>query len=278
MSGYLFAVTIALLSWWFSTGLILLLNHLPRSTHRWSFGAASLVLVLSLACLPATSLDTSTTGAVVGFVLALLVWGWLEMGYLMGIVTGPHSAPCPAQASTRQRFFLAIATSLYHEFAVVLLAGCVLALTWGGPNQVATLTFITLWLMRWSAKLNLFLGVRNYNGQWLPEHLRYLDSYTSRRRMNPLFPVSVLLGIAVTADLFFAAATSETRFGAVGNTLVGTLVALAVLEHAFLMLPLRDAALWQWALPRSRGSESAGPTAEAAVGAGAKGLPAQSQL
>jgi putative photosynthetic complex assembly protein 2 len=278
VSGYLLAVAVALLSWWFSTGVILILNHLPRSTYRWSFGAATLVMAGSLACLPATSLDTSTAGAVTGFVLALLIWGWLEMGYLMGIVTGPHGAPCPPQASTRQRFFLAIATSLYHEFAVLLLAGCVLALTWQGPNQVATLTFITLWLMRWSAKLNLFLGVRNYNGQWLPVHLRYLDSYTRRRHMNALFPFSLLLGVAAAVNLYCEAIVSSTGFGAVGNTLVGTLVSLAVLEHVFLMLPLGDAALWQWALPHSRRGDDPFPASRGSGGSTADGLPAQSQL
>jgi putative photosynthetic complex assembly protein 2 len=42
-------------------------------------------------------------------------------------------------------------------------------LTAGGENRVAAATCATLGLMRWSAKLNLFLGVRNYNQDWLPE-------------------------------------------------------------------------------------------------------------
>jgi putative photosynthetic complex assembly protein 2 len=280
VSSYLLAVVVALFSWWFSTGVILMLNHLPRSTYSRSFMAATLVLLGSLACLPATAQDISTTGAVTGFVLALLIWGWLEMGYLMGIVTGPRGAPCPSGASTQERFVLAVATSLYHELAVVLLAGCVLALTWQAPNQVATATFVTLWLMRWSAKLNLFLGVRNYNGHWLPVHLRYLDSYIRRRRMNALFPISVLLGVAATAGFYHGALTSGTEFSAVGNTLVGSLVALAVLEHAFLMLPLGDAALWRWALPGSGDKQERFPTGRAGGGGGTAGdgVPAQPQL
>ena len=35
------------------------------------------------------------------------------------------------------------------------------ALTWGGANQVGTWTFLVLWVMRLSAKLNVFLGVPN---------------------------------------------------------------------------------------------------------------------
>jgi hypothetical protein len=34
-----------------------------------------------------------------------------------------------------------------------------------------------------------------------------------------------------------------------GHVLVGALVGLAVLEHWFLVLPLHESTLWQWALP-----------------------------
>jgi hypothetical protein len=37
---------------------------------------------------------------------------------------------------------------------------------------------------------------------------------------------------------------------AVGLSLISTLLVLAILEHWFLVLPLRDAALWSWALAR----------------------------
>ncbi len=257
MDGYLLAITVAMLGWWFSTGLILILNHLPRHTHRWSFAAATVLLLASLALLPTVSAQATSAGAVAGFLLALLIWGWLEMGYLMGFVTGPLNAPCPTNASTRQRFFLAIATSLYHELSVLALAGLVMVLSWEAPNQVATLTIITLWLMRWSAKLNLFLGVRNYNGDWLPEHLRYLDSYTRRRSLNPLLPLSLAIGAYLTWHLFLGALGGTTGYEVVANTLVGTLMALAVLEHACLALPLREALLWQWALPNDRDGEPA---------------------
>ena len=45
--------------------------------------------------------------------------------------------------------------------------------------------------MRESAKLNLFLGVRNLSEEFLPAHLAYLQSYFRRRSMNMLFPFSV---------------------------------------------------------------------------------------
>lgn len=248
MGSYLLAISIALVAWWFSTGLILLLNHRPRSTYWLSFSAASLVLAGSLFYLPSVSAQTGQADAILAFILALLIWGWLEMGYLMGIITGPRNTACPAVRSERQRFKLALGTSIYHELAVVFLGVCIIALTWGEPNQVATQSFICLWLMRWSCKLNIFLGVRNYNGQWLPPQLHYLDSYTRRRTMNPLFPLSVTLGTLAAVHFFAAAHASHTAFGEVGNLLVATLIALAVIEHVFLMLPLGEAVLWRWAV------------------------------
>jgi hypothetical protein len=46
------------------------------------------------------------------------------------------------------------------------------------------------------------------------------------------------------------AATSAT--GEVGAALLFALAALGALEHLFLALPLRDGALWRWAIPARR--------------------------
>ena len=53
-------------------------------------------------------------------------------------------------------------------------------------------TYLVLWGMRQSAKLNLFLGVRNLGVEFLPQHLRYLQSFFRRRAMNALFPLSIV--------------------------------------------------------------------------------------
>jgi len=97
--------------------------------------------------------------------------------------------------------------------------------------------------------LNLVLGVRNYNQSWLPEHLAYVHSYIPRRVLNPLFPVSVVVGGVVTFLLFNAAMQTPELGLMIGLTLAGAIAALGTLEHLFLMAPLRDAALWDWAAP-----------------------------
>jgi len=108
---------------------------------------------------------------------------------------------------------------------------------------------VILWLMRWSAKLNLFLGVPNLN-DWLPDHLAYLKTYMPKRSMNLLFPVSVTLPTVIVVLLASQALGPDARdFSSVGLILAATLLALGILEHWLLVLPLPDEALWAWALP-----------------------------
>ena len=71
--------------------------------------------------------------------------------------------------------------------------------------------------------------------------------------MNLLFPVSVSLGMALTAWLAMQAAVpGVTPFGAAGLTFAATMMGLAVIEHWFLVLPLPFARLWDWALTLRR--------------------------
>jgi putative photosynthetic complex assembly protein 2 len=242
----------ALFVWWFSTGLILYLDGLPKRTYGWSFGGATLLLVAALMGLRQSSDDASVYGAYVAFTCAVLVWAWVEVSFLMGFVTGPRATPCPPEAVGWRRFGAAVQVILHHELAIFALAATVVAATWGEVNQIGTWTFLILWSMRQSAKLNLFLGVRNLNEQFLPDHLSYMQSYFRRRRMNLLFPVSVTVATGLAALIWERALDPEvSAFATAGLALVGTLLTLAILEHWFLVLPLPTDALWSWGL-RSR--------------------------
>ncbi|MBV8868454.1 MAG: DUF3623 family protein, partial [Acetobacteraceae bacterium] len=48
MAHYLAPVLFALFVWWFSTGLIIFLDGLPRRTFRWSMLGATVLLAASL--------------------------------------------------------------------------------------------------------------------------------------------------------------------------------------------------------------------------------------
>lgn len=249
MIDYALPVVIAAFLWWFSTGLVLLLDGLPRTTYRWSLAASSGLALIGLAAIAATARDISVVGAYVAFVGALLVWGWQELTFLTGAVTGPRRQGSSARRGSRQHFAHAVAAILWHELAIAAAGLLIAAMVWHGSNPVALWTYLVLWTMRTSAKLNLFLGVRNANADLLPPHLSYLQTYFQRRSLNALFPLSVAAGTVVACLLVQRALAPEASAGQVaGVMLVAALMALAVIEHWLMVLPININALWQWAL------------------------------
>jgi putative photosynthetic complex assembly protein 2 len=245
-------ILFTLVVWWVSTGAILYLDGLPRRTFRWSMAGATVLLLAALYGLAATRGDNTIAGAYIAFTCAVVIWGWQEVGFLLGYITGPRQAPCPPGATEWQRFGLAVQTIMYHELALLVLAVAVFGIAWDAPNPVGAWTFAVLLVMRLSAKLNLFLGVRNWSDELLPPHLAYLQTYFQRRPMNLLFPVAVTAATVVAALLWAEAlGPHSSPFDATALTFAGTLLALAVLEHWFLVIPMPTTALWSWGL-RSR--------------------------
>jgi putative photosynthetic complex assembly protein 2 len=254
MSDPALAVVFVLLAWWLSTGTVMVLNGLRRATFRRTLIGASALALVGLYGLHWSSQHQSGLAAYLAFCCALVVWAWHELSFLLGFVTGSRREPCPPGAVGWQRFTLATAAVIHHEVALALTQLAMVGLTWGAPNQVGTWTFLLLWIMRLSAKFNLFLGVRNITEEFIPTHLRYLVSYFRRARINPLMPVSVLSASAVVVHLAIeASADGATGFVLVGRTLLATLLGLAVLEHVFLAFPMPDALLWRWAIRPGHG-------------------------
>jgi putative photosynthetic complex assembly protein 2 len=249
MTQYALPLLYTLFVWWFSTGVILFLNGMPSWTFKWTMLGTTVVLVAALIGLAATRDDTRIAGAYLAFTCGVLVWAWQEVAFLLGYVTGPRRTPCPVASSGWGRAGHALMAVLHHELALVVLGGAVLAVTWGGDNPTGLWTFMILWVMRQSAKLNVFLGVRNLNEGFLPAHLKYLQTYFTRRAMNGLFPVSVIASTIVAVLIWQAAgAVDSSAFDTTALTFAATLLTLAVLEHWFLVLPLPFEALWSWGL------------------------------
>lgn len=248
---------VAAFAWWFATGAILWLDQRPARSYPFSFGVASLAMIAAAAGLAAASRDSGPAGAYAAFFCALMLWGWQEMAFLMGFVTGPNTKACPPDARGWRRFRLAAGTLIYHEVAIALTALGVVALAWGQPNQTGPATFLVLMVMRLSTKFNIFLGVANMAEQFLPPHLDYLKSYFRRRAFNPLFPASLVFALglaAIAADIALRA--PDGSGAAIGASLVFALIALAVIEHVMLMTPAPEIGLWRWA----RGAGKIAPT------------------
>ncbi len=261
MASFVLPLLFTLFVWWFSTGVILYLDGLPQRTFKWTFAGASVVCVLGLFGLATSAGDTSVASAYCGFTCALLVWAWQEVAFLLGYVTGPRRVACDPTVTGLRRAAMALQTILHHEFALMLLGGSILVVTWNQPNQTGWWTFAVLWAMRQSAKLNVFLGVRNLGENFLPPHLLYLKTYFVRKAMNPLLPITVAVASVVVFPIWqHVGRASATAFEVTSNALVGSLLSLAILEHLLLVLPLPSEKLWRWGMrSRTAGASSIAP-------------------
>lgn len=248
--------------WWFTTGAVILLGRLPAATHGWSLAGATLVLIASLVALKVSSESVTTTNVVITFSAVIGIWAWHEMSFLFGYVTGHRPEPCPDWASGWTRFRFAFAALSHHELALLATFVVVVALTWGAENLYGLGAFAILWLMRITAKLNLFLGVPHFSEEVLPSRLAYLASYFRKRQVAGFFMATLILsgGVALVLVIRLVTAVDLDPAHTVGMIMLISLLVLAILEHVFMAVPFADIALWRWALideEQGRGPEGA---------------------
>ncbi len=246
MATYAWPALFAIGIWWLSTVAIMYLSNLSPRTFRWSLSAVSGLALIALAMSGSIGQNKTEAGAYLGFVLGLTVWAWHEMTFLTGLVTGPQTRLCPPNAGGLDRLMRAIGAILWHELAIIATAAALAVLTWHSPNKMALWTFCLLWGMRTSAKLNLFLGVRNLSVDLLPERTRYMASHFKQAPCNWFFPFSIMASTALAGTLF--AAGQPGAFSGAGYTLLGALLCLGILEHLMLVLPGSLNWMWRWSL------------------------------
>ena len=258
-----------LFAWWFCTGVIFYLDGLPKRTYWMSLSAASFVAACAIIGVIASSRVETVSSAYVAFTCAVLIWGWQEMLFLMGVLAGPSKAPLPAGVSESMRFKLATRSVIHHELALLGVGILLLLVTWRSPNQVGGATYMLLWLMRLSAKLNLFVGVRNTYAHLLPAHIAYLGRYFRQRKtFSAFFVISTTFAILLTTSLWlFVSFGTSQFFSQTGATLIASLMTLAVIEHFFLVLPIPMERLWSAALANRKNSASRNDTASAITAA-----------
>ena len=243
----------ALFVWWFSTGAILWVVKTAETKGPGAGIRATLwglpMLGLGLWGFWVTLSDTSVFGACAAFLSALCIWGWIELAFLTGVITGPNVYPLPPGTREWERFIRAWGTLAYHE---MLLVGTLISLVLvgeGAANIFGVWTFAMLFVARISAKLNLYLGVPKINVGFLPDALQHLATYFRIRPLNWLFPISVsalTFAVACWLERIYAA---ETQSAVIGFSLLTAITALALLEHWVMVLPIPDEKLWRWMLP-----------------------------
>lgn len=247
------AALVALFVWWFSTGAILFAvrraDQGGSHARLWACLMTLPFLVLGAAGFIDTLGDKSIAGVYVAFLSALALWGWIELTFLTGTITGPSSSGALAGVPEWERFTRAWGTVAYHELLLAAVMIALIILAWTADNQFGMWTFAVLFVARISAKLNLYLGVRKVNVEFIPEPLNHLPSHFRTARMNWLFPISIT-GLSFSAACWLERVwTADTPADTVGFALLSALTALALLEHWFMVLPLPDEKLWRWMLP-----------------------------
>lgn len=247
------AALMALFLWWFSTGIILwrvrVADNGTAQDHVNSVIIGMPLLLLGVLAARASLNDLSPTGIYLSFFAALAIWGWIELAFLSGVITGPNREPCPPFARTTDRFWRAVGTVAWHELALILALGVLGVASLGADNPFAFATFGLLFFARISAKLNLFFGVPRINTQFLPKPLSHLPSHFRYGRITAMFPVSVS-ALTVASALLLERAMNVSASGLmIGYALLTCLCLLALLEHWFMVLPLPDEKLWRWMMP-----------------------------
>ncbi|MEM6421892.1 MAG: putative photosynthetic complex assembly protein PuhE, partial [Pseudomonadota bacterium] len=181
------------------------------------------------------------------FLCGIGAWAFLEISFLTGVITGPVKTPCPPRAQGFERFVLALGTLLWHELAILAVGIVMWVIVWDAPNQIGAWAFTLLMGMRISAKLNLFLGVPYPPSALLPGPMSHLGSYFRERPFTALLPAVITASTALaTLVAWHAADPAVSAVEAVGLALIWTLLVLGIVEHWFLILPVREGALWSW--------------------------------
>lgn len=249
----LFAALSALILWWAATGVLLWRVHVADrqgpDAHVLSVLLGLPLFAAGVLGVNATLGDASASAVWLGFLSALALWGWIELAFLSGVITGPNARPCPPGITGARRFWAAFATIAWHELALVATLLALGAVSLGAANPFAFYTFALLFAARISAKLNLFLGVPRINTDFLPSPLAHLSGYFRQGPVSGFFPFSVTLLALTTGCFIERIIAAQTPGATVGFTLLAALSALALLEHWFMVWRVRDDKLWRWLLP-----------------------------
>ena len=253
----LVAAFTALFIWWFLTGLILFIvkkvDNISDKAHIPTTLILSPVIFLGI-YLYFNSLSNLTLSSIYcAFFGSLLIWAWFELAFLSGFITGPSKQICPKGISQMKRFGYALSNIVYSEAILLLSLLIMVYFSIGAENLFGLWTFGILFFARICAKLNLFLGVPSINTEFLPSPVMHLASYFRVGSTSWFFPVSISL---ISFTLFFLV---DKIFDAnnqvpttVGYTLLASLTTLALIEHWFMVVPVRDAELWKWMLPKQK--------------------------
>lgn len=247
------SVIAAIFVWWFATGTILLAVRRADlkggDAHMMTVLFGLPLLALGVAAIAASLQTMGQISVYLGFLGALAVWGWIELAFLAGAVTGPMKDNCPEGLDAQSEFKRAFSTVAHHEILLLLGLLALVIVSAGAENRMALATYSILFLARISAKLNLFFGVPRINTEFVPARLTHMKTYFRKGPVTLAFPIAITVLTALFAVCVERLVTAESVTTQTGFALLTALSALALLEHWLMVVPLPDAKLWRWMLP-----------------------------
>eukprot|EP01036_Dinobryon_divergens_P038182 gene38182-50073_t len=100
----------------------------PPRSFRFSLAGWTVLLLLSFAGVAQSMREVSVFNAYLAFGSVIVMWGWHELAFLTGSVTGPRRVPLDADARGWVRLRQAVAVILHHELALIANFGLLLAM------------------------------------------------------------------------------------------------------------------------------------------------------
>ncbi len=230
-------IAAVLVFWWVATGLIIAMQR-AGWTRVSALIVATMLAVYGFWELRASANDDSAVGARRSFIGGALLWGWVSVTFYGGFLTGFHVDARGVPAPAWELVLPAIQSTLLSDFAALLLMGAVALLLHGDRNRTGLWGLIVFWGVQQIAKLNVFFGVENPAGNFLPPHLAYLRQFFGPLKNSWLLPTSVVLLSIATAAVVWRLRRAPTEGQRQAGVLYATILALAVLEIIVLGIPL----------------------------------------
>ena len=248
LSHPLAVVFVAIAVWWLSTGVVLAIVNRSQTGKRRKVLMAIMTIVGAggFALMLFAGGEQTPLGSYAGFFGALLVWAWHEAAFLTGLLTGRQGTSPPGLVGLA-RFRAAWAAVRDHEIAILVTALALWMALSQAQNPFGLAAFGLLWGMRISAKLLIFLGAPHAVSELMPSGIAHLRTHFRTDRTTPLFPILLAGAVGLFAILAIGANRATQDHSVVGHTLLATFMALAIIEHLILVLPVSDTALWRWA-------------------------------
>jgi len=222
--------------WWAATGVTLAMQR-SALTSTASVITATIFALVGCLLIVNSCREPTVRGARLAFLGSALVWWWCSTLFYAGV--GIHIAEnIPTGPRTLALAFQAIEATVRPDllgvFALILLA----VLVWRKPNSTAFWTLLVFFGTLQTAKLNVFMGVRNSGVDWLPEHLVGLSQFFGPPQNSVLLPVTI---VGLAACFLVTAAMSRAATSAFRKhmlAMLSFLLGLALLEHVFLGVDL----------------------------------------